>query len=126
MAQYPDVNTETSTYRVGIDYGMALPSEHDMTVWLPGGHDNYRTAHNRALAVTRALREAGEMGIRPWVGFTGERPSGFPKSGVRVPERSEEHTSELQSLMRISYAVFCLKKKKHTKKKIQHHQISPR
>src|SRR3546814_3315424 len=31
--------------------------------------------------------------------------------GDRV--RSEEHTSELQSLMRISYAVFCLKKKKH-------------
>src|SRR3546814_2298633 len=30
--------------------------------------------------------------------------------------RSEEHTSELQSLMRISYAVFCLKKKKHKKK----------
>src|SRR3546814_2228435 len=29
------------------------------------------------------------------------------------PKRSEEHTSELQSLMRISYAVFCLKKKKH-------------
>src|SRR3546814_10507867 len=29
--------------------------------------------------------------------------------------RSEEHTSELQSLMRISYAVFCLKKKKYTK-----------
>src|SRR3546814_5353792 len=32
--------------------------------------------------------------------------------------RSEEHTSELQSLMRISYAVFCLKKKKHTIVKI--------
>src|SRR3546814_6849631 len=32
--------------------------------------------------------------------------------GVRMPSRSEEHTSELQSLMRISYAVFCLKKKK--------------
>src|SRR3546814_1391678 len=32
-----------------------------------------------------------------------------------VGNRSEEHTSELQSLMRISYAVFCLKKKKHTK-----------
>src|SRR3546814_9251649 len=29
----------------------------------------------------------------------------------RIPRRSEEHTSELQSLMRISYAVFCLKKK---------------
>src|SRR3546814_8377918 len=33
--------------------------------------------------------------------------------------RSEEHTSELQSLMRISYAVFCLKKKKLTNEKIQ-------
>src|SRR3546814_4688480 len=32
--------------------------------------------------------------------------------GVRLFGRSEEHTSELQSLMRISYAVFCLKKKK--------------
>src|SRR3546814_10268360 len=32
------------------------------------------------------------------------------------PTRSEEHTSELQSLMRISYAVFCLKKKKTQKK----------
>src|SRR3546814_3114591 len=31
----------------------------------------------------------------------------------RVIQRSEEHTSELQSLMRISYAVFCLKKKKN-------------
>src|SRR3546814_8271210 len=30
----------------------------------------------------------------------------------RIPDRSEEHTSELQSLMRITYAVFCLKKKK--------------
>src|SRR3546814_1397752 len=31
----------------------------------------------------------------------------------QLPRRSEEHTSELQSLMRISYAVFCLKKKNH-------------
>src|SRR3546814_11213199 len=34
--------------------------------------------------------------------------------GTHGVGRSEEHTSELQSLMRISYAVFCLKKKKHT------------
>src|SRR3546814_7107103 len=33
----------------------------------------------------------------------------------RIPNRSEEHTSELQSLMRISYAVFCLKKKQKRK-----------
>src|SRR3546814_5878871 len=43
-----------------------------------------------------------------------------------ISQRSEEHTSELQSLMRISYAVFCLKKKKNTKTqstKIQSYNI---
>src|SRR3546814_7929455 len=42
---------------------------------------------------------------------------------VRREVRSEEHTSELQSLMRISYAVFCLKKKKYNKNK--HHDPEP-
>src|SRR3546814_979790 len=43
----------------------------------------------------------------------GRRVSQLPAAGIRrePPSRSEEHTSELQSLMRISYAVFCLKKK---------------
>src|SRR3546814_11473104 len=36
-----------------------------------------------------------------------------PDAAAERPDRSEEHTSELQSLMRISYAVFCLKKKNH-------------
>src|SRR3546814_8326896 len=40
------------------------------------------------------------------------RRSGKPaRAGRAARDRSEEHTSELQSLMRISYAVFCLKKK---------------
>src|SRR3546814_1365125 len=38
--------------------------------------------------------------------------------------RSEEHTSELQSLMRISYAVFCLKKKKQIKQKLDHNMVT--
>src|SRR3546814_5794430 len=38
-----------------------------------------------------------------------------------MPDRSEEHTSELQSLMRISYAVFCLKKKNTTSTNITLH-----
>src|SRR3546814_4589246 len=38
-------------------------------------------------------------------------------------DRSEEHTSELQSLMRISYAVFCLKKKKTTTYSVSRHQL---
>src|SRR3546814_10046415 len=43
----------------------------------------------------------------------------------RVDRRSEEHTSELQSLMRISYAVFCLKKKKkkQTQRQLWHSQL---
>src|SRR3546814_5299182 len=47
----------------------------------------------------------------PHQAAVGPRPKGKPKG------RSEEHTSELQSLMRISYAGFCLKKKKHTTNK---------
>src|SRR3546814_4696879 len=50
----------------------------------------------------------------------------WPEAGWRATTparlqatRSEEHTSELQSLMRISYAVFCLKKKTNTRQQIQ-------
>src|SRR3546814_6050943 len=42
-----------------------------------------------------------------------DNPNRRVQDGLKLP-RSEEHTSELQSLMRISYAVFCLKKKKKT------------
>src|SRR3546814_6278347 len=42
-------------------------------------------------------------------------PSAMKSVACGCTRRSEEHTSELQSLMRISYAVFCLKKKKTTK-----------
>src|SRR3546814_2421799 len=40
-------------------------------------------------------------------------------AAATTPHRSEEHTSELQSLMRISYAVFCLKKKKSTIRRLK-------
>src|SRR3546814_1059010 len=52
---------------------------------------------------------------RPAPGGDAARPGGRDPGGAVVPRRSEEHTSELQSLMRISYAVFCLKKKKEAK-----------
>src|SRR3546814_5559593 len=46
------------------------------------------------------------------LGLSNLSTSGSPDSASTTPSvRSEEHTSELQSLMRISYAVFCLKKK---------------
>src|SRR3546814_6742505 len=56
-----------------------------------------------------------------WIyeGETGKKgsPSRAALAQGMWPRRSEEHTSELQSLMRISYAVFCLKKKKQIQKK---------
>src|SRR3546814_10178174 len=50
---------------------------------------------------------------------------GYCGLGCPTNARSEEHTSELQSLMRISYAVFCLKKKKKQEKQTDHiHQVN--
>src|SRR3546814_5753808 len=46
-----------------------------------------------------------------------ETPWTYISASVATSARSEEHTSELQSLMRISYAVFCLKKKKQNSNK---------
>src|SRR3546814_3118768 len=90
---------------------------------------------NEAIGITRAAAATA----RPFVlSFTvetdGRLPTGDPLgAAIEVVDaategypayRSEEHTSELQSLMRISYAVFCLKKKKsqntHTIKSIEH------
>src|SRR3546814_238705 len=55
-----------------------------------------------------------EEGATPWQVDDALKAFGFPMGIylMRDMARSEEHTSELQSLMRISYAVFCLKKKK--------------
>src|SRR3546814_3817136 len=51
-----------------------------------------------------------------------QRPQARQKNVRR--KRSEEHTSELQSLMRISYAVFCLKKKNNTHTTQAHHKLN--
>src|SRR3546814_9055770 len=50
----------------------------------------------------------------PWIPTT--FPRGTYTSCALTPRRSEEHTSELQSLLRISYAVFCLKENHHRPK----------
>src|SRR3546814_6641679 len=60
--------------------------------------------------------QPGGDGRRPAFRDPRRRPHGRRRRGGE-DHRSEEHTSELQSLMRISYAVFCLKKKKIIKTK---------
>src|SRR3546814_3049880 len=64
--------------------------------------------------VARSTRFAKEMSIKRSTMPRRRHGSGLTLGFIRAAtrRRSEEHTSELQSLMRISYAVFCLKKKK--------------
>src|SRR3546814_9930485 len=84
-----------------------------------------------AALVDGAVLEQDDAGVRPGLAFAllgdsrravprvavehglRETAVGHAEIGDRRTQRSEEHTSELQSLMRISYAVFCLKKTKH-------------
>src|SRR3546814_3733284 len=70
----------------------------------------------REVSVTMLLKEKISARVRDLL--TGHRnPSVCHRGEIQGAVRSEEHTSELQSLMRISYAVFCLKKKKLTLKR---------
>src|SRR3546814_4963376 len=99
----------------------------------PGGHHHDHRDARRRNGSAHAFESSGGNRLRPRrdrpgaVGSAGDGQSangGAARSQRRWPPaderthpaiRSEEHTSELQSLMRISYAVFCLKKKKtHT------------
>src|SRR3546814_4555382 len=82
-------------------------------VCTPVGGGGYRRRHGLGRRVGRIdpLLVVGEDFVeralqRAAVDRVGQQEPAQP------PQRSEEHTSELQSLMRISYAVFCLKKKK--------------
>src|SRR3546814_8714243 len=59
-----------------------------------------------------SVQHAGAVGIEHALGVTRGARGVAQAGGSVLVERSEEHTSELQSLMRTSYAVFCLKKKK--------------
>src|SRR3546814_1927747 len=78
------------------------------TAAVPGGEDAAGDARSR-----RRRPEAAHQDDRPVQrqGKECHRPLRHPRPRP-WRRRSEEHTSELQSLMRISYAVFCLKKKK--------------
>src|SRR3546814_3875737 len=76
----------------------------------------FRSLRNRDVEILFGLRRRrrlprAERRVELFLHF-GERRIADDEDARHVGARSEEHTSELQSLMRISYAVFCLKKKK--------------
>src|SRR3546814_6535145 len=75
----------------------------------------YRNGDLTPVFFGSALKEFGVVDLL--AGLANHAPGPQPQPAEHEPvqpdDRSEEHTSELQSLMRISYAVFCLKKKKN-------------
>src|SRR3546814_10854861 len=70
----------------------------------------FRSVRHQSADGAGEARVGRHRAARKRQGHEAEGHSGDRKAGAE--HRSEEHTSELQSLMRISYAVFCLKKKK--------------
>src|SRR3546814_7717503 len=103
---------------------VAIPSaiEHDAA---PVGEHEARNVDRVRIGVLRQPARAAAIDVAATVGAVGFDlhdlgPEKFPRRGLHrilrpggeILRRSEEHTSELQSLMRISYAVFCLKKNK--------------
>src|SRR3546814_3120147 len=91
-----------------------------LDIALPGaGIDAARRADIGVIVLVLAERRRERVGVHPRC-LAALAPE-LPRLAI-LALRSEEHTSELQSLMRISYAVFCLKKKntKKTNKQQQH------
>src|SRR3546814_2139523 len=84
----------------------------------------FRSRPERGERTAVGRNDDGETTTDHWTWTYGE-DEGEPivtiihDDGDGEPDRSEEQTSELQSLMRISYAVFCLKKKKHRTQQTQ-------
>src|SRR3546814_7101428 len=83
----------------------------DMPVAGPGGVDLHLQAHRLRLAPESGLGQRRTADIAQ----TDEQNSSFHHQSL-LKRRSEEHTSELQSLMSISYTVFCLNNNTHTTK----------
>src|SRR3546814_4152709 len=95
--------------RVGRGVGDAIQRDALLAV----GRDVVARGVVRAIG-TKCAPLARAQVVEAVVEEVGQRPSAELRLGrIRLLPRSEEHTSELQSLMRISYAVFCLKKKKY-------------
>src|SRR3546814_2603987 len=96
--------------RLVVDRAVGL--EHRCHLADGDGEDHARAARGPALVSLR--RRIGREALS---GRRRDRRAVCAQAGSDGGLRSEEHTSELQSLMRISYAVFCLKKQKETQKK---------
>src|SRR3546814_6321878 len=93
--------------------GVSAAAEFPKRLIGPGKGKSLSTTIERQIAMLRAVpREPLRRTVSELVQKLCDEGHDVTTRTVQRDMRSEEHTSELQSLMRISYAVFCLKKKK--------------
>src|SRR3546814_3761310 len=91
-----------------------VPPDRELGTDRPGRSHSSVGPGRSAMQETDFHEQAEDRFIAEVAGFLGDHSRINGNNVVVIaPPRSEEHTSELQSLMRISYAVFCLKKKKN-------------
>src|SRR3546814_6978863 len=133
-----DLSSDVCSSDLKEDCLVKLAYEHDVPIFCPAFTDSSagfglvkhqvdamkRGGHYMTLDSIADFRELTDIKIKAGVTGLLMVGGGVPKNFIQ--DRSEEHTSELQSLMRISYAVFCLKKKKqqhikHRTEKNTHH-----
>src|SRR3546814_8904857 len=109
MIRRPPDSKRTATL---FPYTTLFRSEREAPEDAAGGHDSACAGHDHVTQTHAEDRHAGPPETRSPAARPGGGGDARHGSGPRQRPRSEEHTSELQSLMRTSYAVFCLKKKK--------------
>src|SRR3546814_4803988 len=107
------VNGETAAGGNGHTLGFLAPSTDAVDAWHAAGVANGGTTAEDPPGVRHATE-----GRTVYLAYLRDPAGNKLCATHKISGRSEEHTSELQSLMRISYAVFCLKKKTSTQYKI--------
>src|SRR3546814_4958862 len=100
MIRRPPRSTRTDTLFPYTTLFRSISHVHDRRFFRPPVH-------------RRDFHRIGDQQADPRQRYECDDFGGGPSRRSRNPDRSEQHTSELQSLMRISYAVFCLKKKQY-------------
>src|SRR3546814_4079127 len=125
MASLPEINPDTRADTVmdapdlkvsarelfGLDTDMMVPAFSEKDERVPDLDPSYVFDPDTTMAILAGFAHNRRVMVQ---GYHGTGKSTHIEQVAARLNRSEEHTSELQSLMRISYAVFCLKKKKST------------
>src|SRR3546814_8409069 len=102
------------TEQIDLEIADAQPGLRDYRGAAPAQHVDTRQQFGHGEGLGQIIVAAGAQARDAFIDLAERAQDQHRRRVASRAHRSEEHTSELQSLMRISYAVFCLKKKIHT------------